>query len=447
MTRLPSRAGVGVRTAHYAEVLAHPTDLAWCEVHSENFFAEGGPAIRLLDTLAERHPLSFHGVGLGLGDLAPLETTHLAALQRLVARYQPAAVSEHLCWSGHGGWHSNDLLPLPYTEEAVDYLAHRVATVQDVLGRQILVENVSCYVRFHADRLSEWEFAVAVCERAGCALLLDVNNIHVNASNHGYDARAFLNGIPRGLVQQIHLAGFTETPWGLVDSHSAPVAPAVWALYAEALERFGPLPTLIEWDHALPPFADLLAEAQHAQRLLDAAEGARAPLHAAPRAHSACPPAPSAGGPAAPDPIPASADSRAPPPGLSASLALESEPPRSGAAGLARLQEGFADFLRAGDGGVPAGLLTQIIPGPVASPERLRIYWRITRHAQRSALESVYPVLRALIGADLFAALAADYIAQPGSRSGDLHTFGEAFGQSVLAEPACAPFPYLGDVA
>ena len=267
MIDLPPCAGIGVRVAHYGALRSWTGPLGWCEVHSENFFADGGPALALLDHLAERTALSFHGVGLSLGSVGPLDAAHLRALDRLVQRYQPAHVSEHLCWSAHGAWHSNDLLPMPYTDEAVRHLAARVSEVQDRLGRQILVENVSCYLRFACDELSEWDFAAAVCAEAGCALLLDLNNVYVNACNHGFSATDFIAGIPLGLPREIHLAGFETTPWGLIDTHGTPVSEPVWALYEAALARFGPVPTLIERDQNLPPLADLLAEAARAEQI------------------------------------------------------------------------------------------------------------------------------------------------------------------------------------
>ena len=278
---LPPRAGIGVRAAHYTSLLSLPHSddtVGWCEVHSENFFASGGPALQVLHQLAERWPVSLHGVGLALGSVAPLEAGHLAELKVLERRCQPAQVSEHLCWGRTGDWHSNDLLPMPYTEEAVELLAGRVRQVQDVLGRQILVENVSCYVRFAADQLTEWEFAAAVCERAGCGLLLDVNNLYVNACNHGFAATDFLAGLPLHLPQEIHLGGHDITPWGLVDTHGAAVSAPVWALYQAALTRFGAIPTLIERDNAIPPLPELVAEAARADHLL---AGVLAAQHAA----------------------------------------------------------------------------------------------------------------------------------------------------------------------
>lgn len=271
MNPLPPRAGLGVRAAHYAQVLDYTGDPGWYEVHSENFFADGGAAWRLLDRLAERAPLSFHGVGLALGSSDPADRSHLDALARLVERYQPASVSEHLSWGHNGGWHSNELLPMPYTEESVELLAGRVQAVQQRLGRRILVENVSCYLRFAHDTLSEWDFVNAVCARAGCGLLLDVANIHVNSVNHGFDAATWLAEIPAGQVGEIHLAGHQEVYWGLVDTHDGAVAEVVWRLYEQALERFGPVATVVEWDHALPSFEELLAEGAKAQALIDRA--------------------------------------------------------------------------------------------------------------------------------------------------------------------------------
>lgn len=268
MTGLPPRAGIGVRAAHYQDVLSSTVEPAWYEVHSENFFAAGGPSWRLLERLAERAPLSLHGVGLALGSADPLDRAHLEQLARLVERFQPAQVSEHLCWGHAAGWHSNELLPMPYTEEAVEHLAVRIRAVQERLGRRILVENVACYLRYTQDSLSEWDFVRAVCERADCGLLLDVANIHVNACNHGFDAREFLAGVPAGRVGEIHLAGHQVQDWGLIDTHDGPVADTVWELYAAALEHCGPVATLVEWDHALPEFAVLLAERARADALL-----------------------------------------------------------------------------------------------------------------------------------------------------------------------------------
>ena len=225
----------------------------------------------------ETYPLSLHGVGLGLGSIDALDRTHLERVRHAVDHFAPALVSEHACWGSLEGEHFNDLLPLPYTDEAVEHLSRRIAQVQDTLGRQILIENLSCYLAFSSSRLTEWEFLAAVVERAGCGLLLDVNNAYVNACNVGLDVVAFINGLPRDAVQEIHLAGHTRRAIGehvvLIDDHGSKVPEAVWRLYELAIGRFGPVPTLIEWDTNLPELSVLVGEATRAQACLDVAHG------------------------------------------------------------------------------------------------------------------------------------------------------------------------------
>ena len=267
---LPLTAGIGLRAPHVAHVLAHRPPVAWFEVHSENYFAAGGPSLAALDKIRADYPISLHGVGLSLGSTDPLDFPHLTKLARLVERMQPACVSEHLCWSSVDGRHYNDLLPLPYTEEALDHVCARVSAVQDFLGREILVENVSSYVTFPESTLAEGAFVAAVAARTGCKLLVDVNNIYVNSRNHNLDADAYLAAIPRAAVAEIHLAGFDSSGPCLIDTHGAPVAPEVWALYERALTRFGSVATLIEWDVDIPEFAVLQREAATAQALLEA---------------------------------------------------------------------------------------------------------------------------------------------------------------------------------
>ena len=221
-----------------------------------------------LDRIRAEYPLAMHGVGLSLGSADPLDRGHLTKLKRLADRVQPAVVSEHLCWSGIGGRHFNDLLPLPYTDEALDHVCARVNAIQDFLARELVVENVSCYYAFPESTLPECEFVAAVAARTGCGLLIDVNNIYVNACNHGIDPRAYLMAIPPAAVAEIHLAGFDDSGPIVIDTHGAPVAPEVWQLYAEAIARFGPVPTLIEWDTDIPAFAVLEREAAAAQAIL-----------------------------------------------------------------------------------------------------------------------------------------------------------------------------------
>jgi len=266
---LPVAAGIGLRAPHVGYVKAQRPPVAWFEVHSENYFAEGGPAIASLERIRADYPLSLHGVGLSLGSTDPLSRAHLAKLASLIARVEPALVSEHLSWSGVGGRHFNDLLPLPCTDEAVAHVCSRVAEVQDILGRVIALENVSSYVGFADSDIAEWEFVAAVVARTGCKLLLDVNNVYVNAVNHGFDAQTYLAAMPDDAVAEIHLAGFDARGPCLIDTHGARVAPEVWALYRSAIERFGARPTLIEWDVDIPEFSVLETEALAATTILE----------------------------------------------------------------------------------------------------------------------------------------------------------------------------------
>jgi uncharacterized protein (UPF0276 family) len=268
-TALPVSAGIGLRAPHVARVRAERPLLGWLEVHSENYFVDGGPAIAALEAIRRDYPISLHGVGLSLGSADALDVGHLARLKHLAARIDPGAVSEHLCWSHVDGRHLNDLLPLPFTEEALALVCDRVDAVQSTLGRTLLVENVSAYVRFDDDAMSEWDFVAAVARRTGCKLLFDVNNIYVNAVNHGFDANAYLAAIPGDAVGEIHLAGFDASGECLIDTHGTRVAPPVWALYRAAVARFGPKPTLIEWDTDIPPLEILLDEAAQAQIILE----------------------------------------------------------------------------------------------------------------------------------------------------------------------------------
>ena len=269
---VPTRAGIGLRQPHHAALLRDLPDVGWLEAHTENYFHDGGPAVRALERLRASYPLSLHGVGLGLGSAAPLDRDHLRRVREAVRRFEPALVSEHACWTHVEGEHFNDLLPLPCTEEAVEHLAARVREVQDFLGRQILIENLSAYVAFADSTLSEGQFLAAVVERSGCGLLLDVNNAWVNAVNLGLDVDAFMTELPVRAVQEFHLAGHSRRRVRgrelLIDDHGSPVCDEVWALYDAALQRFGARPTLIEWDNALPPLDTLLAQAREADRHL-----------------------------------------------------------------------------------------------------------------------------------------------------------------------------------
>ena len=258
-------AGIGLRAQHYRDFLEQRPATGWLEVHSENYFGDGGYDLHVLRHVRADYPLSLHGVGLALGSIAGGAADHIAKLKRLVDSIEPVFVSEHVCWGRAAGRHFNDLLPLPYTEEALDLMVARVNELQEVLGRRILVENVSSYVSFAAGDMSEGEFIGALARRAGCSVLLDVNNLYVNQLNHGSDALAAMDAIAPEAVAEIHLAGHLVTPQCLIDNHGDRVAEPVWALYGAALARFGAVPTLIEWDTDIPPLATLLAEARRAE--------------------------------------------------------------------------------------------------------------------------------------------------------------------------------------
>ncbi len=272
---IPASAGIGLRSPHHRLLLEQRPGIGWLEAHTENYFHDGGPHLTALLALREHYPLSLHGVGLGLGSVEPIDNSHLARVRNAVSLLQPALISEHACWSQAGGEHFNDLLPLPYTEEAVDHLAARIRHVQDILGRQILMENLSSYVTFRHSTLTEAEFLAGLVERSECGLLLDVNNAYVNACNHGLDADEFVASLPAAAVQEIHLAGHLRHALGqhtvLIDDHGSAVAPEVWQLYARTIARLGPRPTLIEWDTNIPELGILLREAAHAEQLLQRA--------------------------------------------------------------------------------------------------------------------------------------------------------------------------------
>ena len=277
---IPAQAGIGLRAPHVRELLARRPRIAWLEVHSENYFAPGGLAVAQLDQVRRDYPLSLHGVGLSLGSTDPLDEIHLAKLQQAIRRYSPSLVSEHLCWTSMAGKHFHDLLPLPYTEEALAHVTARIGAVQERLGRSILIENVSSYLEFEHSAIPEWEFLREAAARSGCGILLDVNNVYVSAVNHGFDPKTYIDALPAQDVGEIHLAGHVHnTVEGgslLIDSHSRPVAEAVWELYGYALSRLGPKPTLIEWDSELPSLDSLLAEAGKAGTRLERRDAAAA---------------------------------------------------------------------------------------------------------------------------------------------------------------------------
>ena len=398
--------GIGLRAPHYGEFLARRPSVGWIEVHTENYLARSGRDWQVLETLRHEYPLSLHGVGLGLGSVHGFSDEHLARVRELVGALQPALVSEHLSWGALRGRQLNDLLPLQLDRAALDLLAARIGRVQDALGRPILVENVSSYVRFHGDTMGETAFLAALARRTGCGVLLDVNNLYVNQHNHGEDALAALAALAPGSVGEIHLGGHLATDHGLVDHHGDRVAAAVWALYRAALARFGALPALVEWDTDLPALDVLLDEAHTARRI--AAEAA----------------------PAAPPLIVSTMVPDADAGSAGEVLADADELQQAFGAALfdARLDGALASRLKGGSRG-------------------LGIY-RGNLHANwRRALAASHPVLRQLVGAEFFDALALVYGRAQPANDPDLNRFGAGLAAFLEGFAPAATYPWLPDMA
>lgn len=394
--------GIGLRAPHYRQFLDDRPQVDWLEVHTENFLDQSGFDWHVLQQLRGDYRFSLHGVGLGLGSARGFSEAHLERVRALVERVEPMLVSEHLCWGAVHDRHLNDLLPLALSDAMLDLLAARIGRVQDVLGRQLLIENVSTYVRFHADAMSEAEFMAQLVKRTGCALLLDVNNLYVNQCNHGEDALAALAAIAPGSVGEIHLAGHLVTPDAVIDHHGARVAPEVWRLYQAALARFGAVPSLIEWDTDIPSLDVLLGEAATARALAQAAGTATLDVY-----------------------TPAG------------SVASDS----AAWFGVAQLQGAFSDAL------FDAAHEPRVLAHIKADGARLALYRGNLTATWDKVLSSAYPVIRALLGAEFFAPLARAYgIARP-SNNADLNQFGDQFAQFLAGFDHVAQYPYLPDMA
>jgi uncharacterized protein len=282
---IPAKAGIGLRFQHHQAVLDNRPDVPWMEVHTENYMG-GGTPLRYLDAIRRDVPISLHGVGLSLGSAEGIDPAHLERIRQVAERIEPGLMSEHIAWNVVGGTYLADLLPLPMTEEALEVVCRHVDQTQTYLKRRILVENPSTYVSFGNSIIPEWEFMTAVADRSGCGVLCDVNNICVSAHNHGWDASAYIAALPRDIVGEIHLAGhsvrmFADGSTLRIDDHASRVSAEVWALYQQALARFGPVPTLIEWDNDVPPLEVLLEEAGHAGRFIAEADKRGAGANAA----------------------------------------------------------------------------------------------------------------------------------------------------------------------
>jgi uncharacterized protein (UPF0276 family) len=451
--------GVGLRAPHAAEILATRPAIGWLELHPENYFANG-PALAQLDAIARDHRLSVHGVGLSLGSADGVDRRHLARLRALVERLAPFLVSEHLSWSVNGGVYLSDLLPLPLTEEALGVVVSNVARAQDALRRRILVENPSAYLRFRHSTIAEPEFLAALAERTGCGLLCDVNNIFVSAANLGCDAEAWLDAVPAGAVSEIHLAGHAEATRDglrlLIDDHGSPVAPPVWALYARALRRFGPVPSLIEWDKNLPPLAVLLDEARLAEAMVRGALPNDVDHSSEPhQIYSLSPPRSGGEGRAKGSLSLRGADRRvdAPPspyPLLpqergergfiwnGAETADDIEPPP-----LAALQ---ASFRRALLGDDSAGLAA-VIADAVAPQARIEVHRNNLLASLMAVLREAFPVVRRLVDERFFTYAAHSFIRDFPPERVELSAYGGGFAEFLAGFAPCRDLAYLPDVA
>lgn len=394
--------GIGLRAPHYRQFLEQRPRASWLEVHTENYLDQAGWDFHVLQQLRCDYPISLHGVGLGLGSARGFSAAHLDRVRGLVRQVEPALVSEHLCWGAVGDRQLNDLLPLSLDHAALNLLSERVSRVQDALQRPILLENVSTYVRFRDDAMSEAEFLAALAARTGCGLLLDINNLYVNQCNHGEDALAAIAAIAVGSVGEMHLAGHLVTPLALIDHHGDVVAEPVWRLYQAALQRFGPVPTLIEWDTDIPALDVLLGEADKARGYADACH------------------------------ISAVAEPRTAP----AWIATDD-------AALAEQQQEFS-----------GGLFDRAAAQPVLQrlkgehiEHRYALYRGNLSATLNKTLANAYPVIQMLVGEEFFGGLSQAYGHAHPSDSGDLNRFGALFADFLAGFPHVADYPYLPDMA
>jgi uncharacterized protein (UPF0276 family) len=431
-------AGVGLRVPHYRQFLEQRQPVGWFEVHTENFLSRSGWDWHVLRTLRRDYAVSLHGVGLGLGSARGFPMQHLERVRALVEQVEPALVSEHLCWGAVADRQLNDLLPLPLTLAAFELVCERVGRVQDLLGRRILVENVSTYVRFRDDAMGETEFLSMLARRTGCGVLLDVNNLYVNQCNHGEDALAALAALRPGDVGEIHLGGHLVTPDAVIDHHGAGVAPPVWDLYRAALTRFGRVPTLIEWDTDIPPLERLLDEAREADRI--AAGFADAVACVAPgesRPHADTPHGELAATQQA------FGDALF---GASRSEAAHSLLTRHSRAGGNPSSPEAAEpgaFVA----GPQTNLDSRLRGNDVLAAARLAIYRGNLSANWEKALSSAYPVIQQLVGDAFFGALARAYGKSHPSVDADLNRFGEHFSAFLAGFEHAAAYPYLPDMA
>ncbi|MBA5637015.1 DUF692 family protein [Duganella sp. LX20W] len=416
--------GVGLRAPHYRQFLEQRPAIGWLEVHTENYLDQAGWDWHVLSQLRRDYPLSLHGVGLGLGSARGFSSEHLERVASLVRRVEPALVSEHLCWGAVAGRQLNDLLPVTLDAAALDLLSERVQRVQDKLQRQILLENVSTYVRFQADAMGEMEFLAALAARTGCGLLVDINNLYVNQCNHGEDALQALAAIAPGTVGEIHLAGHLVTPLAVIDHHGDTVAEPVWRLYEAALHRFGRVPTLIEWDTDIPALDVLLGEADKARALADRL------VPGVPVSAPAC----------APQAWPAVATTTV---GGTVDAAPMAPAGAEPAPIFAHTQSDFAAALF--DPGQESAVQARFRQGQ--DGRRFGLYRGNLTATWDKTLANAYPVIRMLVGEEFFGGLSRAYGHAYPSDNADLNRFGAQFAAFLAGFPHAAQFPYLPDMA
>lgn len=398
--------GLGLRKEHYAELLEAPVAVDWLEILTENYLVPGGKPLNFLDRIRAQYPLVMHGVSLSIGATSPLDMDYLRQVRELAHRIEPRWISDHLCWTGTGGTNLHDLLPLPYNEEALRHLIERITRVQDFLGRQILLENVSSYISYAHSTMTEWEFLTEVANGADCRILLDINNIFVSARNHGFDPATYLNAIPIARVDQFHLAGHRDHGDYIVDTHDAAIIDPVWALYRAAVRRFGQVSTMIERDDGIPPLAELLAELDLARR------------HAA-DAH-------------------AMDDHVIRAPSSARAVEITSGPP------LPILQQALQAHVLDTACATPACIAKT---PHIDWQRRIEIYTSGYRLRLIEALTTDYPVLNTMLGAEDFAALASDYIDAHPSRHFSLRWFGQSLAQFLTRVAAYRARPLLAELA
>lgn len=407
----PARGcGAGLRAKHYPIILETWPETDWFEAISENYMDTGGRPVQILEKVREHYPVALHGVSLSIGSVDPLSEKYLRRLKMLADRIQPFIVSDHLCWSGVGGNQLHDLLPLPFTEESVRHVVRRVEKVQEVLGREILLENVSTYVTYKESEMPEWVFLSEIARRSGCGILLDVNNIYVNSVNHQFDPLVYVNSVPPEKIGQIHLAGHTDMGTFLFDTHSAPVIDAVWNLYRETLKRCGQVSTLVEWDEHIPEWPRLLEECKTARRIYDAFEGVRPETRETPVWTA-----------------PASARDRS---------------------FLGEIQKWMKSRIQVSSSEASKLPASPLNPqGGVSGEERLGIYADGYIARTHESLSEVYEAVHVIAGEKGFIGLAKDYAKAYPSQDYNLSHVGARFPEFLETHALSKAYPYLKDLA